>query len=713
MIPSSPLFCNTCGAANQTQATLCWACGQPVDVSVEDTTPPSSSFASPAPQPAPAASAEALAFHALLAGRYRIIGIVGKGGFGAVYKAQDVRRNAALVAIKSINLHGLSSEEVIEATDTFNREMLLLSELQHSNLPRIYDHFTDREHWYLAMDFIEGETLDEYLSKVKGGHLAVEEVLYIGVQLCTVLDYLHSQQPPIIFRDVKPANVMRMATGHLYLIDFGIARRFTPGQKRDTTVLGSPGYAPPEQYGRAQTTVQSDIYSLGATLRHLLTGKDASEAVFSSASPYVQRVPAELQQLLAQMLELDAGKRPASMDVVKRTLQRIQKWQMSLHTSSLPPRVLPAGLPSQHPGYAGQQTPLMGGPGGQVLQSPAKRGISRRTVIIGLVSLVGLVTIGGGLTLSALSQGSQSSPQSFPQSPQVSPEPHLLYTYSGLNVEDAVAWSPDGKRIASGSWDTTVQVWDAADGGHVYTYHGHSADVFAVAWSPDGRRIASAGDKTVQVWDAANGGHVYTYRGHSDGVFAVAWSPDGRRIASGSWDTTVQVWDAANGGHVYTYSGHSGSVSAVAWSPDGRRIASGSADQTMQVWDAANGGHVYTYRGHSNGVLAVAWSPDGKRIASGARDHTVQVWDAADGGHVYTYSGHSGSVYAVAWSPDSKRIASGSADQTMQVWDAADGGNVYTYSGHSGSVYAVAWSPDGKRIASASDDTTVQVWNAP
>jgi eukaryotic-like serine/threonine-protein kinase len=474
MMSSSLIYCSVCGAANLIQAMQCFACGQSLAASVEDTALPSVAGSPASP--------------ALLAGRYRILAIVGKGGFGAVYKVVDMQRRGSLVAIKEINLRGLRPQEVIEATDTFNREVGMLSGLQHPNLPRIHEHFTDTEHWYLAMDFIEGETLEEYLNRTKGGHLSVGEVLDIGIQLCDVLDYLHTRQPPIIFRDVKPANVMRTFKGQLYLIDFGIARRFTPGRRRDTTVLGSPGYAPPEQYGTAQTTVQSDIYSLGATLRYLLTGNDPSEEATTgseSLSLQDQVVPAELERLVAQMLELDISKRPASMSMAKQVLQHLEDERRLLHRGVLPARGLPAYQPLQSPGYAIQQTPFTVGAGGQILQPPAKRGISRRTAIVGLVGVVGLATVGGGIVLF-----------------QSRPDSHLLYTYRGhIDQVDAVAWSPDGRRIASGSYD--VQVWDAATGGNIFTYRGHSYAVDAVAWSPDGKRIASGSfDHTVQVWKA-------------------------------------------------------------------------------------------------------------------------------------------------------------------------------------------------------------------
>ncbi len=324
-----------------------------------------------------------------------------------------------------------------------------------------------------------------------------------------------------------------------------------------------------------------------------------------------------------------------------------------------------------------------------------RRGISRRQV---LVSLATLAVAGGGLTWWVVSQNPTQGT--------------LYYTYRGhTDIVHAVAWSPEGDRIASGSSDNTVQVWNAADGRQAYTYRGHTSAMHAVAWSPEGDRIASgSSDNTVQVWNAADGRQVYTYRGHSGTVYAVAWSPDGKSIASGSLDNTVQVWNAADGGQAYTYHGHTDIVGAVAWSPDGIRIASGSLDNTVQVWNAADGGQAYTYHGHTNAVHAVAWSPDGVRIVSGSGDKTVQVWNAADGRQVYTYRGHNDSMYAVAWSPDGVRIASGSVDKTVQVWNAADGRQVYTYRGHTNTVNAVAWSPRSNRIASGSDDRTVQVW---
>ena len=261
----------------------------------------------------------------LLAGRYRILAKVGEGGFGVVYKARDIQRRHRLVAIKQIDRATLSTRQIIEATDSYNREVTILSRLSHRNLPRIYDHFTDPTHWYVVMQYIEGETLEDYLKRAKGGRLPLRQVRAIGIQLSNVLSYLHAQTPPIIFRDVKPANIMRTRWGRLYLIDFGVARRFNPDKKRDTSPLGSPGYAAPEQYGRAQSTAKTDIYGLGVTLQSLLTGKeplDDEPVTPPTGKPH----PAcqQLQQVLDEMQTTDAFWRPHTMWDVKKHLLSIQ-----------------------------------------------------------------------------------------------------------------------------------------------------------------------------------------------------------------------------------------------------------------------------------------------------------------------------------------------------------------------------------------------------
>src|SRR5579863_2836446 len=252
-------FCDKCGAANPLTARFCQHCAAPLPVSHMTGTLPEQS---------------------LLSGRYQLVSRIGQGGMGAVYKATDMRIDNRPVAIKEMSKAGLSAALIEEAEASFEREANLLGKLLHPNLPRIHDHFSENDRTYLVMDFIEGETLEDYLNKIGGKPLPVEQVLKWAEQLCNVLSYLHNHQPPIIFRDLKPANVMISDSGHIFLIDFGIARIFKPGQSHDTVALGSPGFAAPEQYGKAQSTPRSDIYSLGALLHCLLTGLDPSERPF-------------------------------------------------------------------------------------------------------------------------------------------------------------------------------------------------------------------------------------------------------------------------------------------------------------------------------------------------------------------------------------------------------------------------------------------------
>ena len=339
MQSSQEFFCEECGAANPDDATYCFACKEvltrspaslPAPVPIKPIV-----ISSPASLqvvaggtlttphfPAHSVSSDSLAPGALLQNRYRIEDEIGQGGYSIVYRTRDTTRRNRLVTIKQINLRNLSSRQVIEATETFNRETTLLPGLKHEGIPRFYGHFTDPQHWYLVMEYIKGQTLEEYLQhSAPGGYLSLVETLRIGIALCSILEYLHGCKPPMIFRDIKPANIMLTPKKKVYLIDFGIARAFTPHKLKDTTPLGSPGYAAPEQYGRSQSDARTDIYGLGMTLRTLLTGRDPLELRAGEPSLAPQPIPPYLQKLLDSMTDTDPTLRPRTIVRVKLDLK--------------------------------------------------------------------------------------------------------------------------------------------------------------------------------------------------------------------------------------------------------------------------------------------------------------------------------------------------------------------------------------------------------
>jgi serine/threonine-protein kinase len=284
--------CPTCGVVNRDDARFCSSCATPF---VQEVVCPScgtrnvptarfchqcaTSLTGVSPRVSPGTGL--ISPYTMLAGRYLIIQKIGQGGMGAVYKAADTRLGHKVVAIKEMSDAAITDPlEKQQARQAFEQEAQMLARLNHPNLPRVTDHFSEGGKQYLVMDFIEGHTLEEILNQTPG-FLSEKQVVDWGTQLCDVLDYLHRQQPPVIFRDLKPGNIMLDQDGKVKLIDFGIARLFKPGKTSDTIAFGTAGYAPPEQYGKGQTDARSDVYALGATLHHLLTRREPAVDPFN------------------------------------------------------------------------------------------------------------------------------------------------------------------------------------------------------------------------------------------------------------------------------------------------------------------------------------------------------------------------------------------------------------------------------------------------
>ncbi|QJB44955.1 nSTAND1 domain-containing NTPase [Dolichospermum flos-aquae] len=276
----------------------------------------------------------------------------------------------------------------------------------------------------------------------------------------------------------------------------------------------------------------------------------------------------------------------------------------------------------------------------------------------------------------------------------------------------SVGFSPDGKQLASGSFDKTIKIWDVTTGKVLNTLKGHESLVNSVEFSPDGQQLASGSrDKTIKIWDVTTGKVLNTLKGHESLVNSVEFSPDGQQLASGSRDKTIKIWDVTTGKVLNTLKGHESSVLSVGFSPDGQQLASGSRDNTIKIWDVTTGKVLNTLKGHEDYVNSVGFSPDGQQLASGSVDNTIKIWNVTTGKVLNTLKGHEGYVNSVGFSPDGQQLVSGSSDSTIKIWDVTTGEVLNTLKGHESLVWSVGFSPDGKQLASGSFDKTIKIWD--
>lgn len=290
--------------------------------------------------------------------------------------------------------------------------------------------------------------------------------------------------------------------------------------------------------------------------------------------------------------------------------------------------------------------------------------------------------------------------------------PELVIQNGHAAQVKTLAFSPDGRLIASGSFDYTIKLWNARTGELVRTIQGHADRVESVVFSPDSRMMASAGDDgNVRLWSVETGAQIRAIKAHGGRANAVAFSPDAGILASGGDDNAVKLWSVETGALLRTLNGHTGFVASLAYSPDGATVASGGWDNTIRVWSADTGETVFLLKGHRFPVLGLVFRPDGEVLASSSMDSSIKLWSASTGRIERTIRGHRLSATAIAFSPDGRTLASGNEAGRADLWDADTGAAIRSMAQHGNRVDAVAFNPDGTALATGSKDKTVKLWS--
>lgn len=616
---------------------------------------------------------------------------MGGGGFGRTLLAEDEDKLNEPCVVKQLVPQLQGTKALRKATQLFQEEARRLQQLgEHPQIPSLYAYFEQDSYLYLVQQLIRGQTLQQELEQQ--GIFDEAKIWQLLNDLLPLLQFIHAHH--VIHRDIKPENIIRrQSDGKLVLIDFGVAKHLTTTAiAKPGTSIGSFGYASLEQLNSGDVYPASDLYSLGVTCFYLLTQVNPSQLWVEKGYSWVvdwrqylkSPIDKKLEQLLDKLLQKDIHQRYRLVDEVLPQLNH----------PSLPP--ISQSIELTQPPISGISN-LESIPSNQPQQD--KHNLPTKLVPVKVKNQL----IAGGIVLLLGLAGYSYW--------QREPTPTLTGHTGEVNT---VAFTPDGQKLASGSDDQTIKIWNLNTLQELRTLRGHKYWVYSVAISPNGQTIVSGSkDNTIKVWNLNTGEEQGTLTGHTSYINSVAISPDGQKIASASYDKTIKVWNLNTLQELLTLRGHTAEVLSVGISPDGQKIASCSTDRTIKIWDLNTGQEIRTLTGHTGDVNSVAFSPDGQELASVSDDRTIKIWKPNTGREIRTLTGHKADVNAVAFSPDSQKIATASDDKTVKVWDLVTGEDIATLKGHSAPVWAVEFSPDGKTLASASKDKTIKIWQVP